>query len=53
MNAEGINPLDGHETIVMELTLARVFVLRIWLGIRILRLAMWVIGGRAEVLPQE
>ena len=41
------------ETIVMQVHLSRVFVFRIWLGRGLLTLAMWVIGGRAEILPQE
>jgi hypothetical protein len=47
-----VNPIE-HDTIVMQLHLSRVFVLRIWLGRGLLKLTMWVIGGRAEVLPQE
>jgi hypothetical protein len=42
--------LDGSQTIVMQIRLARVFVLRVWLGTQMLRLGMWVIGGRASVL---
>jgi len=34
----------------MQIELARVFVFRIWLGRALLRLSMWVIGGRASVL---
>jgi len=41
---------DGFDTIVMKIELARVFVFRIWLGRVLLRLSMWVIGGRASVL---
>jgi hypothetical protein len=41
---------DGFDTIVMRIDLARVFVFRIWLGRVLLRLSMWVIGGRASVL---
>jgi hypothetical protein len=37
--------------LVMKIRLSRVFVLRIWLGVRLLHIAMWVIGGRAEVEP--
>ncbi len=37
---------------VVKLRLTRVFVLRIWLGVRLLRLAIWVIGGTAEVASE-
>jgi hypothetical protein len=40
----------GFDTIVMQIDLARVFVFRIWLGRMLLKLSMWVIGGRASVL---
>jgi hypothetical protein len=38
------------ETIVVQIRLARVFVFRVWLGQRMIRFGLWVIGGRAEVL---
>lgn len=53
MNADGINPLDGRESIVMQIRLSRVFIFRVWLGVRLLHIAMWVIGGRAEVIAPE
>jgi hypothetical protein len=47
-------PVDPtYDTIVMQVHLARVFVVRIWLGRALMRFAMWVIGGRAEVLPLD
>lgn len=39
------------EQLVMQIQLTRVFVFRIWLGVRLLRLSMWVIGAHAEVIP--
>jgi hypothetical protein len=39
---------EPHQEIVMKIALARVFVLRIWLGVRLLRFAIWVIGGSAQ-----
>jgi hypothetical protein len=41
------------DSLVLEIHLRRVFVFRIWLGTRLLHFAMWVIGGSAEVLPQD
>jgi len=41
------------ETLTLEIRLSRVFVFRIWLGVALLHLGMWVIGGRAEVLSRE
>jgi hypothetical protein len=41
------------DSLVLEVRLSRVFVFRIWLGVRLLHIAMWVIGGRAEVIPRE
>lgn len=40
---------DLRQELVVKLRLSRVFILRIWLGVRLLRLAIWVIGGTVEV----
>lgn len=53
MNANYTISNRDLETLTLEIRLSRVFVFRIWLGIRLLHLGMWVIGGRAEVLSQE
>lgn len=37
----------------VQIRLKRVFVLRIWLGVRLMKLAVWVIGGRAEVAVED
>jgi hypothetical protein len=42
----------AREEVVLRIRLARVFVLRIWVGVRLLHMAIWVLGGRAEV-PSE
>jgi hypothetical protein len=44
---------DLMDSMVLEIHLSRVFVLRIWLGTKLLHLAMWVIGGHAQVIPRE
>jgi hypothetical protein len=45
------DPLEhGFDTIVMRIDLGRVFVFRIWLGRALMKLSLWVIGGRAIVL---
>ncbi len=36
----------------IKLRFTRVFVLRIWLGVRLLRFAIWVIGADAEVASE-
>lgn len=49
-----INISNGDlETLTLEVRLSRVFVFRVWLGTRLLKLSMWVIGGRAEVLRAD
>lgn len=46
-NAIQVDP-DMRE-VVIHVELSRVFVLRIWLGVRLVRFGMWVIGGRCKV----
>lgn len=41
------------DSLVLQVHLSRVFVFRCWLGTQLLKLAMWVIGGHAEVIPPE
>lgn len=38
--------VDG--TVFLRIHTTRVFVLRTWLGIRLMRLALWIMGSRAE-----
>jgi hypothetical protein len=45
--------MPDMDSLVLEVRLSRVFVFRIWLGVRLLHIAMWVIGGHAEVIPRE
>jgi hypothetical protein len=41
------------QELVVRIRLSRVFVFRIWLGVRLVRFGMWVIGGRVEVLDES
>ena len=36
----------------MRIQLTRVFKLRIWMGVRLLRLSLGVLGGRGEVVSE-
>jgi hypothetical protein len=38
-----------QQEVIMKLRLQRVFVLRIWVGVRLLKLAIFVLGGTADV----
>ena len=35
--------------VIMKITLHRVFKLRIWLGVRIVKFGIWLLGGHATV----
>jgi hypothetical protein len=49
----GHRELRAQQEVVVKLRLSRVFVFRIWLGVKLLRFGVWVIGGRAEVVLED
>ena len=44
---------DDTESLVIGIEMRRVFVPRIWLGMLLLHVSLWLMGGRAEVLVSE
>jgi hypothetical protein len=50
---KALTVMPDLESLVLEIRLSRVFIFRVWLGTQLLKLAMWVIGGQAEVLPRS
>ncbi len=41
------------DRLTMTVRLTKELRLRVWLGVRLLRLAQWVTGGRIEIIEKE